>query len=502
MGDVIVICGVGCHSQDEVVGVMSSLDHVQILLGSRSYSVPRDQLVAQSGFFQALFRSGMRESSGEVVTLHGLSQEGLEGVLRHITGSPLQDCIPSEETKCGFKMLNPSQDDSEYGHEAMVQAPLQSLVEAACYLQVHGLLSLLQSLLSLDTCLDLLNVSQLHGQWDLSAASLRYMATHYHSMLQRPDFQDSPESLKKQVLEERLRGAPSLLVLSHQSSDSWVLFRYLDGGGWQVLPGTITPSMLRVQGYGAAVLNNYLFVAGGTRENGQEVSAMHCYNPSTGCWSEEPAMNQKRYNFRLLAVNGALYAIGGQSLQTVEFFNPAQNTWTLAAPLPHTLVEFSACESLGRIYVIGGYTPRGRNMSVLRYCPSVDEWSVFDICREHVRKQQMVSIEETLFLVGGFRRDPQSAQSEDLLRVHSYSTSTKEWNCLKVNTSKSGLSVSCTLYNDGIYILSRDMNHSTVGRRRIFLKYCVFTGVCEYVRGPPTEGSNMQLFSLYLPHPS
>ncbi|CAN2390475.1 protein polyubiquitination, partial [Pristimantis euphronides] len=186
------------------------------------------------------------------------------------------------------------------------------------------------------------------------------MATHYHSMLQRPDFQDSPEALKEQVLEERLRGAPSLLVLSQQAGGSWVLFRYVDEeGGWQVMPGTIPPSMLRVQSYGATVLNNYLFVAGGTRESGQEVSAMHSYNPSIGSWSEEPAMNQKRYNFRLLAVNGALYAVSGHSLQTMEFFNPAQNTWTLAAPLPDTLVEFSACESLGRIYVIGGYTSRG-----------------------------------------------------------------------------------------------------------------------------------------------
>ncbi|XP_063785236.1 kelch-like protein 42 [Pseudophryne corroboree] len=484
---------------------MSSLQTVQILLGSRCYSVPRDQLVAQSGFFQALFRSGMRESSGEVVTLHGLSREGLEGVLRHITGGTLQESGPKEESRCGLKALTtdcrPDEEDPDFGHLDVAQGPLQALVEAACYLQVQGLLSLLQSSLSPDTCLELLDVSQLHGQWDLAAACLRYVATHYHAMLQRLDFQDSPESLKDRVLQERLRGVPALLVLSQQGPDSWVLLRYLEGGGsWQVLPGEVPQSMLRVQGYGAAILNNYLFVAGGTRENGQEVSAVHSYNPSTGSWTEEPAMNQKRCNFRLLAVGGALYAVGGQSLQTMESFNPAQNTWTLVAPLPDTLVEFSACESLGKIFVIGGYTPRGRNLSVLRYCPLADEWSIFDICRQHVRKQQMVSIEETLFLVGGFVRDSQSGQSEDSLSLHSYDTRTREWNCLKVNTSKSGLSVSCALHNDGIYILSRDISHSTVGRHRVFLKYCVFTGVCEYVRGPPSVGYNMQLFSMYLPH--
>ncbi|XP_075066648.1 kelch-like protein 42 [Mixophyes fleayi] len=484
---------------------MSSLQTVQILLGSRCYLVPRDQLLAQSGFFQALYRSGMRESSGEVVTLHGLSQEGLEGVLRHITGGPLQECSPAEDSRCGRKTLTTDcslgEDDSNFGQQTIEQGPLQALVEAACYLQVQGLLSLLQSSLSPDTCLDLLDVSQLHGQWDLAAASLRYVATHYHSMLSRPDYQDSLESLKDRVFQERLRGVPALLVLSQQGPDSWVLLRYLEGGGsWKVMPGDVPESMLRVQGYGAAILNNYLFVAGGTRENGQEVSAVHSYNPSTGSWSEEPPMNQKRCNFRLLAVGGALYAVGGQSLQTMESFNPAQNTWNLVAPLPDTLVEFSACECLGKIYVVGGYTPRGRNLGVLRYCPSADEWSVFDVCRQHARKQQMVSIEETLYLVGGFIRDSQSGQSEDSLSVHSYDTRTREWNCLKVNTSKSGLSISCTLHNDGIYILSRDVSQSTVGRHRVFLKYCVFSGVCEYVRGPPSEGYNMQLFSMYLPH--
>lgn len=280
---------------------MSSVETVQILLGSRCYRVPRGPLVAQSGFFQALFRSGMRESSSEAVTLHGLSHEGLEGVLRHITGGPVQTCGSVEETRREGKATPdegcPDEDELGYDGEFLAQGPLQALVEAACYLQVQGLLSLLQSSLSPDTCLDLLDVSQIHGQWELAASCLRYMGAHYHAMLQRPDFQESPESLRERALEERLRGVPALLVLAQQGPESWVLLRYVEGGGgWQVMPGDIPQSMLRVQGYGLATLNNYLYVAGGTRENGQEVHAVHAYNPRTGFWSEEPAMNQKRYD--------------------------------------------------------------------------------------------------------------------------------------------------------------------------------------------------------------
>ncbi|KAG8438466.1 hypothetical protein GDO86_004873 [Hymenochirus boettgeri] len=488
---------------------MSSLDLVKILLGSRCYYVPREQLIAQSGFFQALFRSGMRECHGEPVTLHGLTAEGLEAVLCHITGGSLKESPGDSE--CGFQVISidaveetecRSQEDEPMGGiQSMASGHTQALVEAASYLQVQGLLSLLQSSLSLDTCLDLLEVSHLHGQWDLASAALRFMATHYHSMLQRKDFQQSPEPLQNRVLEERLRGTPALMVLSQQGPDSWVLLRYHEGGGsWQVMTGELPQSMLRVQGYGATTLHNYLFVAGGRRENGQEISAVHSYNPNNGRWTQEPSMNQKRCNFRLVAAGGALYAVGGQSLSNVECYIPKHEEWTFVAPLPETLVEFSACESQGKIYVVGGYTPRGRNWNIFRYCPSSDEWTLFDVCQQHFRKQQMVSVEDTLFLVGGGVHDTRSGQCEDSLSIRSYNTRTKGWECLKVNTSKCGLGVSCTLYNDGIYMLSRDINPNTGGRRRVFLKYCVFSESLEYVRGPPSVGNNMQLCSMYLSH--
>ena len=63
-----------------------------------------------------------------------------------------------------------------------------------------------------------------------------------------------------------------------------------------------------------------------------------------------------------------------------------------------------------------------RNTSVLRYCPISDTWSVMHTCSVHVRKQQMLSVEDTIYLVGGYtheletwRRRPN--QTEDVLTV-------------------------------------------------------------------------------------
>lgn len=81
-----------------------------------------------------------------------------------------------------------------------------------------------------------------------------------------------------------------------------------------------------------------------------------------------------RSNFKLLAVSGKLYAIGGQSLSNVECYNPENDWWNFVASMPNPLAEFSACECKGKIYVIGGYTARGNKFGVISCC-FLPDWS-------------------------------------------------------------------------------------------------------------------------------
>lgn len=66
-----------------------------------------------------------------------------------------------------------------------------------------------------------------------------------------------------------------------------------------------------------------------------------------------------RAKFKLVAVSGKLYAVGGHGLSTVECYVPEQDWWTCVSSMPDPLTEFSACECQGMIYVMGGYTARG-----------------------------------------------------------------------------------------------------------------------------------------------
>ncbi|MBN3306326.1 kelch-like protein 42 [Amia ocellicauda] len=465
---------------------MSSEKIIAIIMEDKTYNVSKTKLIEKSDYFRALYNSGMRESAEDSVQLHGLSVSGLELVIEFINTSKVQ--IDNET--------------------------LEDLIETASFLQVTSILKLLLSEIKLDNCVELYKLSEVYGTHDLRNACLKYMSCHYHPMLRRQGFKLFPAALRDQVRELRMKGTATLVAigdfigtcldLAHQD-EPWSMLRYgeLDQR-WMPLASNLPSDMVNVRGYGSAVLDNYLFVVGGYRMTSQEISAAHCYNPCRNEWNHIAPLNQKRSNFKLLAVSGKLYAVGGQSLGTVECYNPEQDWWTFVASLPDPLAEFSACECKGMIYVMGGYTSRDRNMNVLRYCPSSDAWFIFQACKAHVRKQQMLSVEDTIYLVGGYIHEiepnKKTSQTEDMLTVQSYNINTGDWLYLKENTSKSGLNLTCTLHNDGIYIMSRDITLPTSLEHRVFLKYNIFSDMWESFRRFPAFGQNMLLCSLYLPN--
>uniref|UniRef100_A0A674N990 Kelch-like family, member 42 n=1 Tax=Takifugu rubripes TaxID=31033 RepID=A0A674N990_TAKRU len=427
---------------------MSSDQVIAIVMDDKIYEVNKKKLIEKSDYFRALYSSGMKESTEDSVQLQGLSVPGLELVLEFINTSKVQ----------------------------IVNETLEDLIETASFLQVTSILKLLTSEIRLDNCVDLYSLSEVYGTHDLHNACLKYMSCYYHPMLKRPEFISLPSAVRNQVKEMRMKGTATLVAIGDFSCLS------LD------VPDQDEPwSMLRM--------------------TSQEISAVHCYNPCRNEWNQVAPLNQKRSNLKLLAVEGKLYAVGGQCLGTVECYSPEQDWWTCVSSMPDPLAEFSACECQGMIYVMGGYTARERNTNILRYCPTSDAWVVFRPCPVHIRKQQMLSVEDTIFLVGGYTHELEDgwqlrrpSQTEDVLTVQSYNVTTSEWIHLKENTSKSGLNLTCTLHNDGIYIMSRDVSLPTSLEHRVFLKYNIFSDAWEAFRRFPALGQNMLLCSLYLPN--
>ncbi|XP_057710694.1 kelch-like protein 42 [Corythoichthys intestinalis] len=460
---------------------MSSEPNVAIVTEDKTYAVSKRKLIEKSDYFRALYNSGMRESTEDSVQLQGLSAPGLELVLEFIDTSKVE----------------------------LANETLEDLIEAASFLQVTSILKPLTAEIRPDNCVELYGLAEVYGTHELSAACLKFMSCYYHPMMRRPEFYRLPAAVRERARETRMNGAAALVIIrasggpdAPDRDQAWSMLRYGEADQrWKPLANNLPADLINVRGYGSAVLDNYLFVVGGWRASSQEISAAHCYNPCGNEWIQVAPLNQKRSNFKLLAAQGKLYAVGGQCLGTVECYSPENDFWTCVSSMPDPLVEFSACECQGMIYVMGGYTARARNTDLLRYCPAADAWTAFRPCVPHVRKQQMLSVEDTIYLVGGYTREPEHAgETEDALTVQSYNVTTGEWLRLKEKASKSGLNLTCALHNEGIYIMSRDVGLSTSAAHRVFLKYDIFSDAWDSFRLLRSFGHNMLLCSLYFPN--
>jgi hypothetical protein len=87
----------------------------------------------------------------------------------------------------------------------------------------------------------------------------------------------------------------------------------------------------------ATVVNNVLYVIGGTTDGKTRTSAAWAFNPKTKTWSAKAAMPTARADAGAGVENNIIYVIGGASttggrLNTVESYNPATDKWTTEAP--------------------------------------------------------------------------------------------------------------------------------------------------------------------------
>ncbi|XP_077581571.1 kelch domain-containing protein 7A [Stigmatopora nigra] len=143
-------------------------------------------------------------------------------------------------------------------------------------------------------------------------------------------------------------------------------------------------------------MDNYLFVAVGMdTEAAAPSKRVFCYNPLTDIWKEISPMNEARPRCKLAALDGYVYAIGGECLTSVERYDPGGDMWTFVAPLPSDTfaVAHHATVCNGELFVSGG----GVRYMLLRYNPKNDSWKGSLLAAEKDRTVDMVSVGPFLY---------------------------------------------------------------------------------------------------------
>ncbi|XP_037382632.1 kelch repeat and BTB domain-containing protein 11 [Talpa occidentalis] len=304
--------------------------------------------------------------------------------------------------------------------------------------------------LSLANCFDVLSAAQRQRLSELRDAALRFMSDHYLEVLREPAvFGRLSGAERDLLLRRRLRAGRACLLAAAlgpgaelagsrpQSpsgdadgrGDPAVYCYRAAEGEWREL--TRLPEGAPARGCGLCVLYNYLFVAGGLGPAGPDGRArpsdqVFCYNPATGRWSAVRPLRQARSQLQLLALDGHLYAVGGECLRSVERYDPRADRWSAAAPLPRGAFavahEAAACH--GAIYVSGGSLFH----RLLKYDPRRDEWQECPSSSSRERSAALVALGGSLYrfdLPGG-RGDAGGAPAGDI-RVLRYHCLAKRW---------------------------------------------------------------------------
>jgi subtilisin family serine protease/N-acetylneuraminic acid mutarotase len=150
------------------------------------------------------------------------------------------------------------------------------------------------------------------------------------------------------------------------------------------------------------------------------VETAEVFRPGAG-WSRIPPMGYRRRCFAAAALNGKVYAIGGEgrkshpgpddyggTLDTVEAYDPAAKAWKPRAPLPRGMYAMGAAALGGKIYVAGG-VPDGAQepyyRTLLAYDPGRDAWEEKAPMREIRSFHALVALEGGLYAIGGVRAE-------------------------------------------------------------------------------------------------
>lgn len=315
--------------------------------------------------------------------------------------------------------------------------------------------------LDLGNCMEALALAKKHGHAALQQAALRVMSDNYLQVLREPAlFGRLKAGERDEIQTQRMKGRKWLVVADMDTLD-WIrptqstvsesesvktscgMYYYDDyKDTWH--PYCQIPQEVLSKGCAMCTMDNYLFIAVGFQGPDRPSKKVYCYNPITSIWSEISPMNEARPHCKLVALQGYLYAIGGECLSTVERYDPRTNRWTFVAPLPNDTFAVAhratACD--GELFVTGGIL----RYTLLRYNPKANMWRETTIAGSKDKTAEMVAVRNFLY-----RFDVSSLG----INVYRYHAAARIWyECSTIRLSNC-TAFQCVTMDNIIYCVSR-----------------------------------------------
>ncbi|XP_047439439.1 kelch domain-containing protein 7A [Mugil cephalus] len=330
--------------------------------------------------------------------------------------TPMTHSVASTGDECiSVHSKSPSSDSK--GHTAG-EGPDLETVAGAPFLHLPNILvgkdlEFIKSKLDLGNCLETLYLAKKHGQMSTQKAALGFMSDNYLQVLRDSNLYGRLMAGERhEIRMQRMKGRGFVMVADMDPQD-WVqdteeqtatkkqrkmssaIYYYDDYKDvWHTL--CLVPQEVVSKACAMCTMDNYLFVAVGCQ--GREMipsKRVFCYNPLTSIWKEISPMNEARPRCKLAALEGFIYAIGGECLSTVERYDPRLDRWTFVAPLPNDTfaVAHHVTVCSGELFVSGGTF----RYMLLRYNPRTNTWKPSLLVSGKDRTADMVAVGRFLY---------------------------------------------------------------------------------------------------------
>lgn len=254
----------------------------------------------------------------------------------------------------------------------------------------------------LGNCSEVLCAAKARQLRALQDAALQVMSAHLLQVLRSPNIYGRLNAAERELLPAlRSRGRPRLVVADVPPAEPGhrrgrLCYYDEDEDRWCQL--CQLPAEVAGRGCAVRSMFNYLFLVPGWEGTGRARSPSRrvlCYDPLGDSWRDICPLRQARPHCQLVALDGHLYAIGGECLATVERYDPRRDRWAFAAALPRDTfaVAHAATACDGDIYITGGTL---RSL-LLRYDARGDSWATSPAVGDKDRTAELVSAHGFLY---------------------------------------------------------------------------------------------------------
>ncbi|MCL2358826.1 kelch repeat-containing protein [Candidatus Bathycorpusculum sp.] len=171
----------------------------------------------------------------------------------------------------------------------------------------------------------------------------------------------------------------------------------------------------------ANVVNGSIYLIGGEKFSSTmpfygETDINEVYNPATDSWTTKAPLPKAVKGYGSAVVNNKIYVIGGSNqtystsnsglVNNNQVYDVQTDQWTSARAFPFTVSRGAAVATTGyhapqRIYYFGGFSAEKNNRTEM-FDPVTNSWNTLESMPRLKERLGVVSVSDVLYIIGGF----------------------------------------------------------------------------------------------------